>query len=240
MGEQSSALVFTVRPDIQRHRGRLRPRAPGTAWPTLHPAHINSRGDEFGNQFLPSAVVDLRDTIQLFRTPRRPGLWKNLSIPSGLKGVNADLMTHDVVWVRIHSPRWLGDDDTWPKLADNPDQFAHCLNSFGIHESFRVLIGRRARHPRITVAEHPELSHTENRTGVLYLLGSDFPQPRFIRHWVKIWIMDLTLLAPGADHNPGPHISRTVIGEHPAGRGAFIVRVWSDCQQGHGLRVKSI
>ena len=32
MGEQSSALVFTVRPDIQRHRGRLRHRAPGTAW----------------------------------------------------------------------------------------------------------------------------------------------------------------------------------------------------------------
>ena len=102
---------------------------------------------------------------------------KRSSISSGLKGINADLMTHDVVWVGIHSPRWLGYDDTWPKLADNPDQFARCLNSFGIHKSFRVLIGRHARHPRIPIAEHPELSHTENRTRVLHLLGSEFPQP---------------------------------------------------------------
>ena len=51
--------------------------------------------------------------------------------------------------------------------------------------------------------------------------------------------MDLTLLTPGADYNPGRHVSRTVIGEHAACRGAFIVRVWTDCQQGHGLRGKS-
>ena len=240
MGEQSSALVFTVRPDIQRHRGRLRSGAPGTAWPTLHPVHIKSRSDEFGHQFLPTAVVDLCHTVQLSWSPRRSGFWKCFGIPSGLKGINADFMTHNVVWVRIHSTRWLGDDDTWPKLADNADQFARCLNSFGIHERFRVLIGRRARHPRIPVAEHPELSHTENRTGVLHLLGSDFPQPRSIRHRIQVWVVDLTLLASGADHNPGPHISRTVIGEHPAGRGAFIVRVWTNCQQGHGLRAKFI
>ena len=152
MGEQSSPRLFTIRPDIQRHRRRLRARSPGTAWPPLHPVHIKPRSDEFRHQFLPYAVVDLCDTIQLFRPPWRPGRWKCLSIPSGLKGINADLITHDVVWVRIHSPRWLGDDDTRPKLADNLDQFARCLNSLGIHKRLRVLIGGGARHSRIPVA----------------------------------------------------------------------------------------
>jgi hypothetical protein len=36
-----------------------------------------------------------------------------------------------------------------------------------------VLIGRRVRHPRIPIAEHTELSHTESRTSVRHLLGSD-------------------------------------------------------------------
>jgi len=240
MGEHSLAVLSTVRPDIQRHRGRLGARSPGTARRPLHPVHIKSRMDELGHQFLPGPVVDLCDTIQLFWPPRRPGLRKSVSIPSGMKGINANLITHYVVWVRIHSPGWLGDDDTWPKLADNPDQSARCLKSSRFHERFRVLIGRRTRHPRIPVAEHPELSHTQDRTGILHLLGSELPQPRSICHWVQVWVMNLTLLAAGADHNPGPHISRAVIGKHAAGRGAFIVRVWPDCQQGHGLRTRSI
>ena len=99
MGKQSSSLVFTVRPDIERHCRRLRPRSPGTARPPLHPVHIKSSSDEFGHQFLPSAVVYLRDSVQFSWPPRRSGLWKCLGIPSGLKGIKADFMTPDVVWV---------------------------------------------------------------------------------------------------------------------------------------------
>ncbi len=107
MGKQSSVLVFTVSPDIKRHRCRLRARAPGTAWPPRHPVHIESRSDEFRHQFLPTTVVDLRYAVQFSWSPRRSGLRKCFSIPSGLKGIDADFMTHDVVWVRIYSTRWL-------------------------------------------------------------------------------------------------------------------------------------
>ena len=113
MGEQSAALVFTVRPDIQRHRGRLRARSAGMAWPPRHPVHIKSRGDEFGHQFLPSAVVDLCDAIQFFWPPRRPGLWKRSSlaewgyIPPG--GATQKLPAAGVPPSWVRRPRsWMG------------------------------------------------------------------------------------------------------------------------------------
>tara|TARA_B100001971_G_C17638835_1_gene262320 strand:+ start:87 stop:464 length:378 start_codon:yes stop_codon:yes gene_type:complete len=122
MGQQSPALELAVWPDIHRYRSGLRPRTTGPLRPSIHPSHIESRGDESGSQLLPSSVVDLGDAIQLFRSPRRPGLWICLSIPSGLKGVNGYLITHDVVWVGIHATGWVSDDDPGPQFADDSDQ----------------------------------------------------------------------------------------------------------------------
>src|SRR5712692_7911395 len=45
--------------------------------------------------------------------------------------------------------------------------------------------------------------------------------------------MDLAFLAPRADHDPGLHATRVVIGEQAAGCRTFIIRVRADHEQHH-------
>src|SRR5262244_1389623 len=52
--------------------------------------------------------------------------------------------------------------------------------------------------------------------------------------------MDLAFLAPRADHDPGSHATRMVIGEHTAGRRTFIIWVRADHEQPHARLTTAI
>jgi hypothetical protein len=57
---------------------------------------------------------------------------------------------------------------------------------------------------------------------------------------VQAGVMDLTFLAPCADHDPGLHATPGVIGEQTASRRAFIIRVRSDHEQHHARLTAAI
>ena len=93
-----------------------------------------------------------------------------------------------------------------------------------------MLIGLCSCHPRIPEPKHPQFGHTQNPAGIFYFFGTEFPQSRFVRNRVEVWVTYLAFFSSGADHNSCPDLACTVIREHPAGRTALIIRMWTDGQ----------
>ena len=63
----------------------------------------------------------------------------------------------------------------------------------------------------------------------------DVPQAGYIGHRIQVGVVNLALFPTGAHHHPGAHTTLVVIGEHAAGRRAFIIRVRTDHEYGHAL-----
>src|SRR5215510_12476698 len=118
MGEQGLALDLAIRPDIEGHRRRLRTGATGP----LSPTHVESGRLERGPQALPLAVINLGNGVELGHWPRRAGLRIRPRLPGSMEGLEAHLVTHDVVRVGIAPPRWFSDDHAGAQLANHPHQ----------------------------------------------------------------------------------------------------------------------
>src|SRR5262245_14188086 len=101
MGEQGTAMEFTVGTHIECHCRRLRARPALPVPAPLQKGGVNASRRERWLQGLPLAVVDLRHGIQLRDLPWRAGLGIGTGITSSAEGINADAIARDVVRVRI-------------------------------------------------------------------------------------------------------------------------------------------
>ena len=167
MSEQGPALDLAVRLDIEGHRRSFWTRAPGLR--PLALAHRKARGLERRPQGLPLAVIDLGNGIELGHWPRWAGLWICPRIPSGLEGREAHLMAHHMVRMRIETARRFGDNYAGAQPAYKPHEPAGRFTWVGLDERIPVLIGGRPWHPRIPVAEQPQLRDPEQGTGLTQL-----------------------------------------------------------------------
>src|SRR5262249_11811943 len=144
----------------------LRAGATGPLPRPLAPPHIEACGLERGPQSLPLAVIDLGNSVELRHRPRGAGLRIRLRIPGSMESLTAHLVAPDVVRVGIATTRWFGDDYTGAQLTNDPHQPARRLAWVGLSERVPVLIGGGPRHPRIPVAQQPQLCDPEQGTGL--------------------------------------------------------------------------
>ena len=169
MGQQGLALDRAVRPDIEGHRRGLRAGATGPLPVPLSPTHIEAGGLERGPQGLPLAVIDLGNGIELGRRSRGAGLRIRPRISGGMERREAHLVAHDVVRVGIATTWGFGDDHEGAQHTNNPHEPACCLARVSLDERVQVLIGGCPRHPRIPVAEQPQLRDPEQGAGLTQL-----------------------------------------------------------------------